>query len=107
MISDRRKRRAYSPLVAAEYFLEAEVARTGAAAGIFLIDRGEVIASGVRSGEAREALAGLLDDPTTSRDVYAHPLTIPGRAFVLSSVDGRVRSVREVERTIERIFTTE
>ncbi len=107
MSNDRRKRRAHSPLLAAEHFLEAELGRCSAAA-LFLLERGEVIASTMRVGERValvDAFQGAIAPGPDGRDLYAHVLEVPGRELLLASVGARVRSVREVERSIGRIFS--
>jgi hypothetical protein len=107
MVNDRRKRRALSPILATEHFLEAEMERCSASA-LFLLDGGEVVASSLRDGEplqrenARRLAMGIGDD---GRDLYAHVLDVAGRSMLFASVGARVRSVREVERSIDRIFS--
>ncbi len=72
------------------------------------MDRGEVIASSVRPGgsiEPTQALASALRDDDPGHDLYAHVLDVGGRALLFASIGARVRSVREVERSIGRIFS--
>ncbi len=107
MVNDRRKRRALSPILATEHFLEAELDRCAATA-LFLLDGGEVVASSLRDGQpvaresARRLAMGVEDD---GRDLYAHVLDVAGRSMLFTSVGARVKSVREVERSIDRIFS--
>lgn len=106
MVRDRRQRRALSPLLATEHYLDAELERCSAAA-LFLMDRGEVVASSVREGagyEAGPALAGALREDAAG-DLYAHVVDVAGRSLLFASLGARVRSVREVERSIDRIFS--
>ncbi|NUO52227.1 MAG: hypothetical protein HOV80_25520 [Polyangiaceae bacterium] len=106
MVGDRRKRRALSPLLAAEHYLDAELERCSAEA-LFLMDRGEVVASSVRDGgryEGGTPLAAAYSDGGASCDLYAHVVDVRGRSLLFASIGARVRSVREVERSIDRIF---
>lgn len=107
MVSDRRKRRALSPVLATEHFLEAELERCAATA-LFLLDGGEVVASSVRDGERvdrSEAVQIAMGAQADERDLYAHVLDVAGRSMLFASVGGRVRSVRSVQRSIDRIFS--
>jgi hypothetical protein len=107
MVGDRRKRRALSPLLAAEHFLDAELERCSADA-LFLMDRGEVVASSVREGGVYRSgppLAAAYSDAGASCDLYAHVVDVRGRSLLFASIGARVKSVREVERSIDRIFS--
>jgi hypothetical protein len=107
---DRRARRAVAPLLAAEYFLDAERARAKASV-IVLMDGSDVLASSVAAGEDLDAVAragaavaaGRV--PADDRDLYAHTLRLGGRDLVLATADARVRSVREIERHLGRILS--
>ncbi|MBL9024280.1 MAG: hypothetical protein JNL21_18950 [Myxococcales bacterium] len=106
MVTDRRKRRALSPVLATEHYLEAELERCDATA-LFLLDDGEVVASMVRDGERfdREGALRLAMGVTPDdRDLYAHVLDVAGKSMLFASIGARVRSVRAVERSIDRIF---
>lgn len=107
MAPDRRKRRALSPLLAAEHYLDAERERCSAEA-LFLMDHGEVVASSVREGgryKGGSRLADAYSDGGASCDLYAHVVDVRGRSLTFASIGARVRSVREVERSIDRIFS--
>lgn len=105
MTSDRRNRRAHAPLLALEYYLDAERERSGATAlGLFLDSEPLVVS-------ARESAAGLLltellaEGATCQRDLYVHALPCQDGALTLASLDRRVGSARGVASTVERILT--
>jgi hypothetical protein len=97
--------RSSSPAVAVEFYLEAERTRSGAAA-LALVEGTVVVAASGRSQADLETLAGSLAAGVApvDRDLYAHELRPAGQALRLASLDARVKSVRNVERDLERIF---
>lgn len=116
MVNDRRTKRAHAPLLALEYFLDAERARVGASAiGLFLDDEPLVMSAAdsfsqralttsVGDRESRAKAMGLeRSGDVTDRDLYV--LQMAEGELVLASLDARVRSVREMERSITRILT--
>lgn len=106
MVTDRRKRRALSPVLATEHYLDAERDRCAATA-LFLLDEGEVVAASVREGEHLDhegALRLAMGVSPDDRDLYAHVLDVAGKSMLFASIGARVRSVRTVERSIDRIF---
>ncbi|NUP14239.1 MAG: hypothetical protein HOW73_50030 [Polyangiaceae bacterium] len=104
MIGDRRTRRAHAPLLALEYFLDAERARSGASAvGIYLDD--EVLATSAVDQRCSRALGDSMSGSDAGvRDVYVLPLRVGEHSLRVASLDRRVRSVRAVERTVRRIL---
>lgn len=105
MARDRRVLRSSSPAVAVEFYLESERTRSGAAA-LALVEAGVVVAASGRSEADLETLAGSLAAGVApvDRDMYDHELSAAGQALRLASLDARVKSVRDVERALERIF---
>jgi len=104
MIVDRRSRRAFAPLLAVEYLLDAERERSGASA-VGLFSHGEPWVMSAPSGGERNALTGLVRDAARGeRDLYVHPIRVGQRQMVLASIDARVRSSRRVEASIARIL---
>jgi hypothetical protein len=103
MMSDRRKKRAHAPLLALEYFLDAERARSGAAA-VGLFHGGEALATSATDVVARRELAATMAGGSTQRDLYVLPLSVGGRRVTLASLDRRVRSMRSVEHSVGRIL---
>ncbi|MBL8743608.1 MAG: hypothetical protein JNK04_21005 [Myxococcales bacterium] len=108
MHNDRRTRRAHAPLLAAEYFLDAQRAKVGASA-VMLWDGTEPLCSSKAGGPSGVDAEAALRDARAGgygqgRDVFMHPLKVSGRELVLMSVDARLPSVRRVESSLSRIF---
>lgn len=104
MIADRRSLRASSPLLAAEFYLDAERSRSGACA-LVLFETGAVMVSSSDSGDdLSEVLRAVAGDESGDRDLYSHPLSFKGKAVVLASLGARVPSVLRVERDLGRIL---
>ena len=95
MVTDRRKRRAISPVLATEHYLDAERDRCAATA-LFLLDEGEVVAASVREGEHLDHEGALRLAMGVSPDA--------GKSMLFASIGAHVRRVRTVERSIDRIF---
>lgn len=117
MVKDRRTKRAHAPLLALEYFLDAEREKVGASAiGLFLDDEPLVVSAadafsqralascvGDRASRERAMAADRSGGEPTDRDLYVLPMA--EGELVLASLDARVRSVREMERSITRILS--
>ncbi|MBK6514849.1 MAG: hypothetical protein IPM79_24625 [Polyangiaceae bacterium] len=104
MTSDRRTRRAHAPLLALEYFLDAERERSGASAlGVFL-DSEPLVVSAEESASGLLLTELLADGSTCQRDLYVHALPFGESSMKLASLDRRVGSARSVAATVERIL---
>ncbi len=108
MRSDRRRRRAHSPLLAAEYYLDSERERSGAAA-VILWEGSEPLATSVAREADRAMFTAVAreaerDGSEPGRDVYVHRVTVGGRTLLLASVDARLPSVRRAEAALARIL---
>ncbi len=108
MHNDRRNRRAHAPLLAAEYFLDAQREQVGAGA-VMLWDGSEALCSSKVGGPSgahaeaalRDAMAG---GNRFERDVFMHPVKVSGRDLLVMSIDARLPSLRRVEASLSRIF---
>lgn len=108
MQSDRRRRRAQTPLLAAEYFLDSQRQRINASA-VVLFEGSEPLAASVQRESERATVEAMmrevsLGESESDRDLFIHRVKLLGREFYLASLDARLPSVRQVERTLARIF---
>ena len=104
MVVDRRQKRAVAPLVALEYFLDAERARSGASAlGLFVSDEA-LVASAKDAAAHRELVHNAPIADLTDRDLYVLPMRIGAGTMKLVSMDARVASLASVERAVARIL---
>jgi hypothetical protein len=108
MHNDRRSRRAHAPLLAAEYFLDAQREQVGASA-VMLWDGVEPLCSSKASGPSGAHAEAALRDAKLGghgfdRDVFMHPVKVSGRELILMSIDARLPSLRRVETSLARIF---
>lgn len=98
---DRRTRRAHSPLLAAEYYLDAVRARSNAG-GIALLSGNDLIAKcGAGANAIIEAMQGAGSEVI---DIFLHAIQVHGQTMLLGTLDRRVGSVRAVEADLNRIF---
>jgi len=110
MPTDRRSRRAHAPLLAAEYFLDAQRQHAGASA-VMLWDGGEPLLTSVAKDAPDTLVEAAMRDVTSGgqgfdRDIFVHKLNVFGRELDLISVDARLSSVRRVESSLSRIFAS-
>lgn len=108
MVVDRRSRRAHSPLLAAEYLLDAHRKRGGARA-VALFDGREMLASSSATRADEVTLRMWVGDVSQggegpARDCYVHRVPVWGRELVLASLDGRMNSVRTLAAGLDRIL---
>lgn len=108
MHHDRRSRRAHAPLLAAEYFLDAQRVEVGASA-VMLWDGSEPLCSSKAGGPSGFTAEAALRDAKTGgsgfdRDVFMHPVKVSGRELLVMSIDARLASLRRVESSLARIF---
>lgn len=108
MQKDRRSRRAHAPLLAAEYFLDAQREQVGASA-VILWDGTEPLCSSKAGGSSGLTAEAALRDAKLGgsgydRDVFMHPVKVSGRDLLLMSIDARLPSLRRVESSLARIF---
>ena len=107
MQRDRRRRRALSPLLAAEHYLDCARERSQAAQ-VLLLEAGEIVATSSHGQPDTEGylttVRAALSGEAPSHDVYLHPLVVDGRPLCLASVGRRVLSVRDAAAAMSRIF---
>ncbi|MFO0553152.1 MAG: hypothetical protein U0271_32490 [Polyangiaceae bacterium] len=107
---NRRTRRTEAPLLAAQYFLDAQRSRSSGVRAIVLFDGPDVLVSSADSNRERaysvawawDAISGAT---ALERDVFVHPIEILGRPMYLATVDARLASVLETERALTRILS--
>lgn len=98
---DRRARRAHSPLLAAEYYLDS-VRKHANAGGIALLSDSDLIAKcGAGADVILEAMRGAGSEVV---DIFLHAIQVRGETMLLGTLDRRVGSVRAVEAALNRIF---
>lgn len=108
MVVDRRNRRAHSPLLAAEYLLDA-ARRRGGAKAVALFDGREMLASSSATRADEVTLRMWVGDVTQggegpARDCFVHRVPMWGRELVVASLDGRLQSVKSIEKGLHRIL---
>ncbi len=108
MVVDRRSRRAHSPLLAAEYLLDAHRAR-GNAKAVALFDGREMLAASSASRADEVTLRMWVGDVSQGgagpvRDCYVHRVALLGRELLVASLDGRLQSVKAIETGLHRIL---